>query len=100
MIYRCSTILVGMQNPPPLAAPVSFDTRKTLATTVPETCGGAMRRADQCDEGQFCQYRVVAEHAQSKVKTSLVHSKSCLQCTTPQDMKIIFFIGQRGWFSW
>ena len=62
MIYRCSTIFVGMQNPPPLAAPADFDTRKTLATTVLETCGEAMRRAYQCDEGQFCQYQVVAEH--------------------------------------
>ena len=62
MIYRCSTILVSMQNPPPLAAPADFDTRKTLATTVLETCGGAMRWAYQCDEGQFCQYRVVAKH--------------------------------------
>ena len=46
MIYRCSTILVGMQNPPPLAAPAGFDTRKTLATTMPKTCGAAMRLAD------------------------------------------------------
>ena len=54
MIYRCSTILVGMQNPPPLAAPADFDTQKTLATTMPKTYDGAMRWADQCNEGQFC----------------------------------------------
>ena len=76
MIYRCVAVLVGVQNPPPLATLVDFDTWKTLPTTVPETCDGAMRQANRCSEGQFRRYWAVAE--QAYLCCSIGMAKSCI----------------------